>query len=683
MSTDRGPFKAILWKEFRENLKWAVLGSLFVSIGVFLFLRRLLGESTYGGGLNWADVAHSPFWAIPLLTPPVGLMIGIAQVVLENHGDSWGFLTHRPMQRSGLFWGKALAGITLYFAAVGLPLSGASVWAAIPGHLPMPMDVRMVLPLIADILCGLVYYFAGLLTGMREAKWYASRVMGIGIGIVCSHAVTVVPEFWQAVACCALGILITSASAWGTFVQGGRFDSQSPIMRFAAAVCISSGLLLIGLAAFNVGASFLPAMVPDSIVTSHTVTGDGVLVEADYDDNMIVAVRDLQGMPIERYRDPEERAALHRGVASTSTMYPEIRTAWNGDYRNTEKFFQPIESTDQLANGETVTWYYIPRLGRYAAYQNRTRRLIGWMGPGGFTAGTEMSKDRFESKMVGNYRPNLTLITFEDAVYRLDLWRQRIYKIFTADSGESVVGASESFSIGPFSQGAERYTQFDAISTTKRVVVQTREGASLVSAPRDARSGNFRGVIVYRSMMTSEPKTFIWYSNDFGMSGFVEQFESRGTPVAQYTFPSVANSSTLTWGYVLLASSIQNPMMRMLRWEDSLFRASNIRHSTGQLLTWWLIPFLEGALFAALAFTRGRRFAFSSRRLSLWTTICFLLGPLGYSLMLSLLEWPALEKCPACGRSRLVTRDYCEHCSKPFHSPDVDGTEVFEPIVSN
>ena len=127
------------------------------------------------------------------------------------------------------------------------------LWMATPGHLPMPFDVHLVLPVIADVLCGLVYYFAGLLTGMREARWYASRVMGIGMGIVCSIALSVVPEFWQAAACCAVGILMTSASAWGTFVQGGRFESQSPIMRFATGVSIGAGLLVIGAVSLRCG----------------------------------------------------------------------------------------------------------------------------------------------------------------------------------------------------------------------------------------------------------------------------------------------------------------------------------------------------------------------------------------------------------------------------------------------
>jgi ABC-type transport system involved in multi-copper enzyme maturation permease subunit len=684
MSNDRAVFNAILWKEFRENFKWAVLGLLFVSVGMFLFLQRLLGQSSNGGELNWADVSNTLFWATPFLAPVVGLLIGLAQVVLENRGDQWSFLTHRPVRRTTLFWGKAVAGILLYIGAVGLPLAGGILWMAMPGHLPMPMDMHLVLPVVADILCGLVYYFAGLLSGMRDGRWYASRVMGIGMGFVCSIALSIVPEFWQAVACSAVGILITSASAWGTFVQGGRFESQSRIMRFATSVSIGAGLLITGVVVFGVGASFLPAIVSNSSYTRYRITSDGAIVKALYEDDTIVEVQDLQGKPIERYRDREaRRMALANGVVASQSIGPWTHFSWNGDYRKTSESFRPFASSDTLSNGAAFTWYYMTRLGRIAAYDNRSARLVGWLTPRGFVYGTDMPADRFEHPLAAPIATLPTLIAFEDAVFRVDLDHRHIEKIFTSEAGESVTGASDSNLAGSNAPEFADKARFVAISTTKRVVIQSREGTTQLSAPLDPNFYKFGSVIVYRSLRTPEPQTFTWYTVGLGMPGFVTQYGSTGTPVTQYTLPSLLKYDNLTWGYVVLRSIMENLAMRTLLWKHSIFTVSTIRSSPKQLLVSWLIPLLEGVLFAALAFARGRRYAFPAGRLSLWTAIGFALGPLGFALMLSLLEWPALENCPACGRPRLVTRDSCEHCSKPFTSPQADGTEVFEPITSN
>src|SRR3954470_12218288 len=81
MSTEGSAFKAILWKEFRENLKWAVLGMIFVSVGEFFSFQKLLNQTSWGGSLNWGSVSYSLFWATPYLAPVVGLMIGVAQVI--------------------------------------------------------------------------------------------------------------------------------------------------------------------------------------------------------------------------------------------------------------------------------------------------------------------------------------------------------------------------------------------------------------------------------------------------------------------------------------------------------------------------------------------------------------------------------------------------------------------------
>ena len=64
-----------------------------------------------------------------------------------------------------LAWASVLLVVlTLYLAAMGIPLIGAAVWASMPGNIAAPFDWRMALPGVADILTGIVFYFAGILT---------------------------------------------------------------------------------------------------------------------------------------------------------------------------------------------------------------------------------------------------------------------------------------------------------------------------------------------------------------------------------------------------------------------------------------------------------------------------------------------------------------------------------------
>src|SRR5207247_7403761 len=94
----------------------------------------------------------------------------------------------------------------------------------------------------------------------------------------------------------------------------------------------------------------------------------------------------------------------------------------------------------------------------------------------------------------------------------------------------------------------------------------------------------------------------------------------------------------------------------------------------------WLVPLLSSLIAATTALIIGRRYAFETRRLWLWTSLGFLLGPLGVAVMVALLEWPARETCPSCGRKRVVTRAECPHCGAAFRAPAPDGTEIFEAI---
>ena len=298
------------------------------------------------------------------------------------------------------------------------------------------------------------------------------------------------------------------------------------------------------------------------------------------------------------------------------------------------------------------------------------------MGPGGFTTGSDMPSDRFEHPLSGFILPWSTLISFTDAVYRLDVGHRHIEKIFSAEAGESVIGASDSEIDGlVVSEFGER-ARFVAISTTERVVVQSRDGTVQLSAPHDPNAARYTTVSVNRALQASDSPTFVWYALGLGTPAFVTRVGSSNI-AAQFTLPGLLRPESYTWGFVLIRSIMENNVIRIAGWhgDDAL-----VQLSSEQRLVSWLIPLLEGVLFAALAFARGRRYAFSSGRLSLWTAIGFALGPLGYALMLSLLEWPAFENCPGCGQSRLVTRESCEHCSKPFTAPRADGTEVFEPL---
>lgn len=120
--------RMMIWKERRENARWAALALVALSLA--------LGYSLYAAGLNtssdpagalWTGIAPVFLFGCPLL----GAALGFAQVMPELRRDQWAFLVHRPVPRTTLFWGKAVTGLLLALGATALPLGLLGLWAAL------------------------------------------------------------------------------------------------------------------------------------------------------------------------------------------------------------------------------------------------------------------------------------------------------------------------------------------------------------------------------------------------------------------------------------------------------------------------------------------------------------------------------------------------------------------------
>jgi hypothetical protein len=679
------PFKAAFRKELRQGIGWGGLGFIIASAG-FIFSLKLLSDEF---------VKELPFGFTAVILPFIGLMTGLAQAIPENRGDRWSFFAHRPANRSTLFLAKALAGLTLYTAATLLPLAVATTWMAIPGHLAMPFDWRMALPGLADLLCGIAWYFSGLFIGMRDARWLGSRVAAVGapfiVSLLASTAPFFIRDFWQAGLSAAVVILVTGVAAWGSFLTGGRFEDQPRVARTAAGIAVGTGIGAAGVIAIAIIMSFLPATAATKTTrTIYTLTGDGAIVLTIRGDNEITEVRDLDGHPIEKYRDPALLKQLNAGVVSAeSTLFPfpPFEAAARRNYRSASRFFVPLQNE---ASYGPISWYYVFSQHLIAAYENRSARRIGWLGPDGFSAADAPPLLRFEGDPVNPERIEAvsrgSLLVFPGAVYRIDLQERQISKIFASMTGESVVGAASQAGDSALVLLHGERAQFDVIATTQRIVVQGRDGTVQLAAPRDPQTSRFLEVTVRRALDAPGSPTFIWYIPNPGtMPQLITRYAADSIPDAHYTLPNpwAGLGRPPSWTEVIPPVLVMpvsfpvamRPLSRLTRWGDPF----GYVWLSGWAAIAWTMTTMVSLLFAALAFRRSGAYAFPARRRWLWTVLGFLLGPLGFLLMISLLEWPAREKCPSCGRPRVVTRKRCEHCGEPFSPPALDGTEIFEP----
>lgn len=689
-------FKAIVWKELRENLKWAVL-ILLAMATILAIAMHSLAELVGSGGSVHSTAMNGLEATTAIGGILAGLLLGVAQTITENRRDNWGFLIHRPVSRSTLFRGKIAAGVLLYAAATLTPVIGALIWMATPGHLSMPFDWRIALPGIANLLGGLAFYFAGLLTGIRQARWYATRAAGIVASIWFFAGQMVSHEFWQAAAWSAAGFILIGAAAWNSFVKGGEYEPQSKFGRTATGTTVALGIalplllaLMLSLRGFRTGDT---SRAPTD--SGYMVTRDGILARvvarSTREDRTTVEISDPEGHPLPQYQHlvglplTDARRELYAGLQVFNFSLTRHQTP---SFRSIERFFIPLATWSDL-NGNEVTWYYAKRARLIAAYSMESGNLVGWMGPDGFSAGR--SKPRpfsgssgHQQRLKPSYsREDRGLLVLDDAVYRLLPKQQNIEKIFQAAPGEALISATPR----PWADVVDRNvaaTRADAeeayaIATTQRALLLLRNGTKALEIPQDGKAMAYATLAVYRTMQSPGTPMVLWYRGSMNKQDRVDQIGDTGIVTASHTLPQdyvlPASGGALK---LAIGESTIAPLPGAIR-RNIAARTYNGTPNTATP-THWPLAILFAILPAIAAFLRGRTYAFQTGRLITWTGIALLLGPLGYLTMLTLLEWPAREPCPSCNKKRVVTRETCEHCNAPFPAPALDGTEIFEPV---
>ena len=339
--------KQLILKELREQFKVALIGMAVLAAMLFLVFTTYLSQleqacrgqaSTDGFQL----LMRSDLLAqVSFFCGLFGTLLGWLQIRAESHPDLWAFLVHRPIHRTSILRSKVAAGLLLYLAGAGLPLLGLVIVASIPGNVAAPFAWAMALPLTAIFLVGMVYYFAGLLTGLRKARWFASRGFGLGLAVVANLALFSLPEFWHAVSVIVGAGTLLALAVWGSFQTGGFYRDQAAAGKVGLTVASTvSVMVLIGL---------LLAVVVNSLgprggynYSQYQVTRDGVVLritQRGFDDTDIV---DLNGQPVldEKTGRKLKPKYLQTRYASGLSASMEVETRARRYSRYGEGFFR-------------------------------------------------------------------------------------------------------------------------------------------------------------------------------------------------------------------------------------------------------------------------------------------------------------------------------------------------------
>jgi hypothetical protein len=655
--------KAIISKELRENLK--------VALPVLLVLTALLTFAAWeAGGTAVAEEALLRITSV--LYAVFGGTLGWLQIYHERPRDLWAFLVHRPLTRTRIFFAKVAAGLLVYASCICLPMLGYIVWVQIPGNVGVPFEWAMVVPVGGCFLLGMVWYFAAMLTSLSQARWYASRGLGLAAAFLL-HAIAlsfpgllIYPQFDLAL---IIPAALLATAIWGNIRSNASYDGQPVVAKAALATVLACGSTAV----------IVLVVMCLSLVFHHrqdsryyAVTKDGQVFHVTVRDSYPASITDLSGAPLKdpntgRDMDLQEfnkRVLDGQGIpVDFADPPPALR---NPGEPPQQYFYLPWRYADG------IQWYWT-RQGWLVGYDGHTRRYIGSLGPHGAVSGVPEQKDRFlRPTRVDNRITPRTLAT-TSALYAIDLRNRSTKPLFTVPANERIGGSRD------VSENAT------VIVSEQSIQMLTADGRSMWQVPHDPEyrqptyikvfpldATNEYALWIYSPRLQSQSlegkirSQMVWVSTD---NGVVRRTE---LPAADPPKPADAISDKLFSFFVPPEFPFLKPF---------LFRLALLHVP----IQWNLvgIAVASAALCVMAGWLMGSRYHFPVITKLAWAVFHSLAGFPGLLAFLSVNEWPAREACPACKRLRRVDRERCEHCGADFAPPEKDGTEIFEESAAN
>jgi hypothetical protein len=659
--------KTLLRKELQENMKLAALGLVIYTVLLCQQYNACMHSMVrWTHPLTYPAFLVNTAWFCGLF----GAALGWLQIHNERRPDLWAFLLHRPVTRTCIFFSKVIAGLCLYAVAAGLPLSGYLVWAGLPGHVAAPFESAMLRPGLTIFLAGTVAYFAGMLTGLRQARWYASRALGVGVAVLAFGTIWLTPAYWQSLAilCVAAGVLVLGA--WAAFGSDGRYEGQPAWGKAALTCALMVGSAVVLVAATRFLGKALPENKPVGSWSEYVMSKTGAVLKVTHSavpptDNLRMEVEPLDDPKARRVTNWDELLSLYKNKYE---CYIALNTANHAtSWLSSDcSLFRDWEQTADTA------WYYWRRYGRLVGYDSRTRRVIGSLGPEGFARDVAGSGDRF-TVVGGSWHPR-TLGT-ATTIFLPDVEQRTVKPLFTTAQEGPVMAAHEIWR-------PDFTWDYTAVCTKGAIFLLTKEGTPVWKAPYEPAYPRYGNIKVFaleprgQFALWIEPSFRVWEQSKEALpirslwlaadKGVVRSMDLPGLPYRHST-PQPAD--------LLTGSLIPLPLLVIV---DFFMKSAGL----GRVPQWLLL--LNGAVAAfvwlPIGWWLGRRYRFSLAAQTGWAVFHLLFGVSGLLAFLSVQEWPAREACPNCKKLRAVDHAQCEHCGAGFAPPEKTGTEVFAPL---
>ena len=680
---------ALLWKEFRETVRWFPLCLLLV---VSLIWRLIPGRN----GTDSVDTLSGNLSTIVGAGAIIsGVALAIAQFALNQKSSSRNFLLHRNLTTRQIFLAKAIVGALLYVLAVFVPLSATAVYLEWIGPERLPTSWHQTVPAFSCSFFGFSFYFGTCMVICRPARWFGTRLLPIGAPVLITMAFNwVYSPLVGGVVVFLVGLVgyILLALASGAAFEAGEHSiapSAKPEIAFSNKSTLFISSLLFATAVFA---------IPAFIIDPSDNNWSGAEFDAN-DEPWLVHYHTIDGFGrqfIARYAMAEDKSQR-----AAQNVPPDWEREWESYWYSTihepsvrHWDFQLLKQTTKGA------WFFDPT-GRILAYEFMGNqigvinfRVIEKASIGGAAlSGKERFANLTPGQVLGAKFGTVVLLDSQ-GVYAIGQKNGVCYTLldrpidgFTNDS----YGGEKKLTLALASQGTISHYHFEK-SDDRPAGIELKLDASLdakVSRRLDYSDRlNFLAPDNWTLVTQPSPEEY----------RITRKRPSDEKPVS-YTFDvpfeqfseSTKRIQGLFIGLIATVGScvlviISTALIGMMNPDAAVDLGRAIEISSASTL---IVIMAILATLLTYAMTRIRRL--TTRQSIVWSLIGFVCG-MGIALaVLAIYPQIYLERCPRCDRKRRVEQERCEHCDAEWEPPanegieiidDIDGTEATQTEVS-
>jgi hypothetical protein len=683
----------LVWKELRENFKWALLALAALALAEYHGIH----SSQYGMAEDYyfndgVTLCKTPFLTVTTFgCPVVGFLLGLIQILPELKRDRWAALLHRPVSRGVILRGKVVAGLILYAVATVPPFLYFVWLAATPRHFAAPFVPGMVQPGVADICTGAVYYFAALAVTLQRGGWIGLRVFPLLAAVSVSYWVLNNHYFHVAVEATVLMAIAIFTAAWGEIFSPELLRQRPWLARFAFLAVVFYGVCALG----EMTASFFGVVgsSPHSKSIRYELSDQGVPLRLTYVDNVVIAVDGLDGKPLIGPDFRPDRVRNHIRYLNSFSNYIGNSHGWRfTPYRSSYR-----ESRTYLwTNGAYMyprleDWFYLVRDRYMVGYLPTQKTPFAYLDQKGFEP-TSAQPVRFSSKIeLGSSGQATYCLKTPDSARLAFLSRQKMQDLALPEPAP-IFGVGNAFA-------TRGNTNVDVLglSLTHELAVYDTKGTLITVLPYHQDMDRWGALQM--GISPALDRFYLWYGPSAWIDGhtkslmpsYVEEMNQQGQVLHTYTLPPLPNIPRERTWQEFISKRLQAPayyfgtmLYKKIGAELGSKRLSRdfawYSGKDGQREMREIVPFIliQSLLLAAVTLAWARHVYFSWRRAWAWAAFVFAFNLAGFLTFRLAADWPHLVACPTCGRKRPTEADHCPKCGGGWPAPPASGIEIFD-----